>query len=154
MITVSDTTAITTLLKAGQEDLLQKLFGNLIVPDAVWDELSVFHPNLPGFLIRQSVSANVQRLPGTELLGLGEVEAIQLAKEIPADLLLTDDRKARTAASGHGIRCGGLLAVLLDAKLKGHVHSVRAAIEEIEKNGGLYLSDSVKNEALKLAGEQ
>ena len=154
MITVSDTTAITTLLKAGQEGLLQKLFGSVIVPQAVWDELSVFHPRLPGFLFRQSVSARMQRLAGTELLGLGEAEAIQLAKEIPADLLLTDDRKARTAASGLGIRCAGVLAVLLDAKAKGHLHSVRAAIEEIEKKGGLYLSNSVKNEALKFAGEQ
>ncbi len=153
MITVSDTTAITTLLKAGQEGLLRELFGSIIVPHAVWDELSVFHSRLPEFLFRQSVSARVQRLPGTELLGRGEAEAIQLAIEIPADLLLTDDRQARTAASRLGIKCAGLLAVLLDAKLKGHLTSVRAAIEEIEKKGGLYLSNSVKNEALKLAGE-
>ena len=38
MIVVSDTTAITTLLKTGDEELLTKLFGTVIVPPAVWDE--------------------------------------------------------------------------------------------------------------------
>jgi len=135
VITVSDTTAITTLLKAGQEGLLRELFGNVVVPQAVWDELSVFHPCLPEFLFVQSISARGQRLPGTELLGLGEAEAIQLAKEIPADLLLADDRKARTAASGLGIRCASLLAVLLEAKTKGRVQSVMSRNRGDRKEG-------------------
>jgi predicted nucleic acid-binding protein len=47
---------------------------------------------------RQSVAARHRRLPGTETLGEGEAEAILLAKEVGADILLTDDRKARAAA--------------------------------------------------------
>lgn len=43
MIVVSDTTCITTLLKAGMEDLLPALFGTVTIPQAVWDELLAFH---------------------------------------------------------------------------------------------------------------
>jgi predicted nucleic acid-binding protein len=50
MIVVSDTTAITTLLKVGEEQLLAKLFGSVIVPQAVGDELLAFHSALPPFI--------------------------------------------------------------------------------------------------------
>jgi len=77
-----------------------------------------------------------------------------LAQEIPADLLLTDDRKARAAASRLGIKSVGLLAVLIQAKTQGRIGSVSAAIDAIEKKGGLYLSEAAKTEARTLAGEQ
>jgi uncharacterized protein len=87
-------------------------------------------------------------------LGKGEAEAIQLAKEIGADILLTDDRKARAAAVSLEVRCSGLLGSLALAKQANHLESVRAMIEILEKQGGLYLSPAVKAEALKLTGEQ
>ena len=57
-----------------------------------------------------------RRLPGTEKLGKGEAEAILLAKEVGADILLTDDRKARAAAVSLNVRCIGLLSLLILAK--------------------------------------
>ena len=153
MMVVSDTTAITTLLKIGEERLLQDQFGGVIVPRAVWNELLAFHSRLPDFVLLRPVTASDQRLPGTEALGRGEAEAIKLAKEINADLLLVDDRKASTAAEGLGIKCTSLLAAIVHAKKDGRLTSVRAAIELMEGRGGLYLSESVKAEALRLAGE-
>jgi hypothetical protein len=50
VLVVSDTTALTTLLKAGEEDLLQRLFGNVCIPVAVARELRRFHKHLPDFL--------------------------------------------------------------------------------------------------------
>jgi len=153
MMVVTDTTAVTTLLKAGEERLLHEIFESVIVPQAVWDELIAFHPNLPDFVMRRPVQEPNQRLPGTESLGRGEAEAIKLAQEINADLLLTDDRKARAAATHLGIGCSGLLGLIVRAKQLGHLSSVRDTIDVLEKRGGLYLSDAVKAEALKLAGE-
>jgi len=46
MIVVSDTTAVTTLLKAGMEGLLSELFGSVSIPQAVWEELLAFHTQL------------------------------------------------------------------------------------------------------------
>ena len=135
MIVVSDTTAITTLLKAGEERLLPELFGTIAIPQAVWDELHAFHSGLPAFVKLHPVAKPGERLPGTELLGRGEAEAIELAKEIRADLLLTDDRKARLAAERLGISCAGLLALLVQAKQKGRISSVRSFIDVLETKG-------------------
>src|SRR5438128_2789145 len=153
MTVVTDTAAVTTLLKAGEERLLREIFGSVIVPQAVWDELLAFHSHLPDFVLRRSVQESNQRLAGTESLGRGEAEAIKLAQEIGADLLLTDDRKARVAATQLGIKCSGVLGLIVRAKQLGRLSSVRDTIEVLEKRGGLYLSDVVKAEALRIAGE-
>ena len=50
MIVVSDTSPITSLLQVGVENLLPDLFGQVIIPEAVRDELLKFHPSLPGWL--------------------------------------------------------------------------------------------------------
>jgi hypothetical protein len=153
MTVVSDTTAITTLLKIGREHLLFKLFGKVMVPQSVWDELLAFHSQLPDFVVLQPVAAGNQRLSETDPLGRGEAEAIQLAKEINADLFLTDDLQARAVATRLKIKRTGLLGLLVRAKQAGHIFSVRETIEMLETKGGLYLSDEVKAEAMRLAGE-
>jgi uncharacterized protein len=153
MIVVSDTTAVTTLLKVGMEDLLQELFGSVIIPQAVWDEVHAFHSQLPDFVMLRAVARADRLLAETIPLGRGEAEAITLAKEVNADLLLTDDLKARRVAVGLNLKCAGLLGLLVRAKQRGRLSSVREAIGVFETRGGLYLSDAVKNEALRLAGE-
>jgi predicted nucleic acid-binding protein len=153
MIVVSDTTAITTLLKAGEERLLRELFGAVTVPQAVWDELHAFHSDLPEFVKLRQVTEPGRRLPGTEALGRGEAEAIKLAAEMRADLLLVDDQKARSAATRLGLACTALLAVIVQAKQTGRISSVRGFIDKLETKGGLYLSDAVKAEALESGGE-
>jgi predicted nucleic acid-binding protein len=153
MNVVSDTTAITTLLKAGQVRLLQELFEKVLVPQAVWEELKAFHPDLPGFVELRPASNVGQRLPGTEALGRGEAEALLLAKDLNARLLVTDDRKARVAAKRLNISCVGLVGIVIQAKKAGKISSVRYFLEIIETKGGLYLSDAVIAEALRLADE-
>jgi predicted nucleic acid-binding protein len=153
MIVVSDTTAVTTLLKAGMEGLLRELFGSVIIPQAVWDELNAFHSQLPDFVLLRALARPGSRLPGTASLGLGEAEAITLAKEVNADLLLTDDLKARGVAARLNVKSIGLLGLLIRAKQRGYVPSVRDAIGTLQRQGGLYLSEAVKAEALRLAGE-
>jgi len=153
MTVVSDTTAITTLIKAGEEHLLRDLFGTVLVPHAVWGELVAFHSTLPDFVTLRVVPEKAQPLPGTETLGRGEAEAIILARESSETLLITDDRKARAAASRLGIPCIGLVGLIVKAKQDGRLSSVRAELETLEKLGGLYLSNEVKTKALVLAGE-
>jgi predicted nucleic acid-binding protein len=153
MSVVSDTTAITTLLKAERDRLLEDMFGHVFVPQAVWDELAEFHRRLPAFIELRRVGDASQRLPGTELLGRGEAEALSLALELKAQLLLTDDRRARIAAQRLGIPCSGLVGVVVRAKQLGKVPSVRDLLDSIQAKGGLYLSDAVVTEALRMANE-
>ena len=109
-----------------------------------------FHRALPDFVVLRRVEAAGPRLPSA--LGRGESEAILLAKEIHADLLLTDDHKARRTAASLGINCAGLLSLIVRPKQAGQISSARDFIELLEKRGGLYLAEAVKAEALKLAG--
>lgn len=153
MSVVSDTTAITTLLKAKEERLLRELFERVLVPQAVWDELKAFHADLPCFIELRPTNNASHRLPGTELLGRGEAEALLLARELNARLLLTDDRQARIAARRLEIPCIGLVGMILHAKTHGNVSSVRELLRKLEVEGGLYLSDAVVAEALRLANE-
>jgi predicted nucleic acid-binding protein len=81
VIVVSDTTPITTLLKAGEIEILQKLFGAVIIPRAVAEELLVFHGQLPTFVVIQAVSKPDCIPPGAERLGRGETQAIQLGRK-------------------------------------------------------------------------
>lgn len=150
---VSDTTAITTLLKAEQPQLLRDLYERVLVPQAVWDELTAFHRQLPEFIELHPLRAPIQRLAGTESLGRGEAEALLLAKELNAQLLLTDDRQARLAARRLQIPCIGLVGMIVHAKRLGKISSVRALLNLLETKGGLYLSDPVVAAALQLANE-
>ncbi len=128
------------------------MFGTVLVPHAVQAELLAFHPALPPFIEVRRVSGP-SRWAGAEYLGRGETEAIQLALELKADWLLLDDRKARTAATELGIRSVALTGLLVRAKQLGQVASIHDLLNKLEQRGGLYLSESVKQEALRQAGE-
>ena len=153
MIVVSDTSIITALLQIGQLDLLEKLFRQVLIPEAVRDELSKKHPSLPAYLHCEPVkdSAEVQRLLAE--IDLGEAEAIVLAKEFHADVLLIDEVKGRRVAEREGLRFIGLMAVLVQAKQKALVPSVRVLTAELERVADFRVSAVIKSAAFKKAGE-
>jgi hypothetical protein len=93
----------------------------------------------------------VERL-GAEL-DLGEAEAIALAKERHADLLLMDELKGRRVALREGVPFIGLLGVLVVAKRTGRIASVRQLAAELEAVADFRLSDEVKAVAFRQAGE-
>jgi predicted nucleic acid-binding protein len=92
VIIVSDTTAITSLLKINRTELLRELFGDVFIPRAVHDELLKYHSQLPSFLQVRSVEneGEVKRL--RVAIDAGEAEAIILAEELRADVLLVDEK--------------------------------------------------------------
>jgi predicted nucleic acid-binding protein len=97
----------------GHLHLLQQLYERIFIPTAVYQELTV-DPPVPGtvevqtlqWLEVRSVSdrAMVDQLQNRAQLDPGESEAIALALEINADLLLIDERRGRTEANRLGIR--------------------------------------------------
>ena len=136
MVVVSDTTAVTTLLKCGEEQLLQELFGSIHVPQGVLNELSAFHSSLPGFLILHPSPESEIPFSGEERLGRGEVEAIKLALQIQSDLLLMDERKGRLLAVALGIQCAGLPSIIVGAKARKLIPSAGALLQKLESTGG------------------
>ena len=103
MIVVSDTSAITALLQIGRGELLKELYHEVLIPDAVRHELIQAHPVLPAFLRCEQVvnTVEVQRLRIE--LDMGEAEAIVLAKERHADVLLMDEIEGRRVAMREGV---------------------------------------------------
>lgn len=123
MIVVSDTGPLNYLLWIDAIDLLPQLYGSVIIPEAVRQELA--HTNAPE-RVRQWAAALPEwvsvRTPAALLtlpLDIGEQEAISLAVEIDADLLLIDDRPGREVAEAQALIVTGTLGVLVLAAQHG-----------------------------------
>lgn len=125
MIVVSDTTPLISLLKINRLDLLEKLFGEVFIPQAVFNELTADERfQLEAEQIRQrdfisikpvNVPESVNILKRATGLDLGESEAIVLTDELKADILLMDEAKGRSVSSQMGIRIMGTIGILMAA---------------------------------------
>jgi len=118
VIVVSDASPFNVLVRIRCIDVLPLLFGSVIVPPAVVSELS--HPSTPE-VVRQwmaerrtwlTVQSPLQIDATLTIDDVGEAEAISLALELKADLLLADDRKARRLARNRGLAITGAVGVL------------------------------------------
>ena len=93
----------------------------------------------------------VDTLRGT--LDSGESEAIVLADELRANLLIIDESKGRQVASSLGIEITRLLGVLLRAKNANLLPELRPCLDMLESQANFYLSQSVRSHVLTLANE-
>src|SRR3954470_20704681 len=144
MIVVSDTSAITSLVQIGREQILKFLFDRVLIPPAVRDELMAFHKILPEFIEVSSAQNEAEVKSLLEILDRGEAEAIVLAQTISPDFLLVDDLDARAIASQRGLTIIGLLGVLAHAKRRGFVTALTQLIEQLEKQAGFRISTELK----------
>ena len=125
MLIVSDTTPIISLMKVEQLYLLEKMFGYIVIPKAVYDELTVNEKFAKEILkikeaefikvgeVKNDSSVNILR--NVTGLDAGESEAIVMAGEKEADLLLMDEHKGRQVAKKLGIKITGTIGILLQA---------------------------------------
>lgn len=86
-------------------------------------------------------------------LDKGEAEAIALATEIQADVLLIDEREGRSFARQAGLPVRGVLGILIRAKAKAEIDSVRAEIEALRSRAGFFVAPSLEAEVLRNLGE-
>jgi predicted nucleic acid-binding protein len=117
MIVVADTAPLNYLIQINCDGVLPRLYGRILVPASVMQELG--HTTAPApvrtWLAHAPVWVDVHltvAVPDVELADLdpGEREAIQLAEEQQADLLLIDERKGRRRARLRGLKTTGTLA--------------------------------------------
>ena len=133
MIVIADTTPINYLVLIGEAGILPALFGQVILPEAVFRELQAtatppavqqWIASLPHWLeVRKTMSALDSSLSH---LDEGEREAIQLAEELGADLLLVDEKTARKEAARRHLSTSGTLGILDRAADKGIVDFAQA----------------------------
>lgn len=128
MVVVTDTTPLNYLILIGQAELLFRLYGQVTVPNAVCRELASagaqsvvrrWMADRPAWIeVRESAAANCAELSD---LGAGEREAILLAHELDADVVLLDERRAANEAIRRRLRTIGTLGVLDAAAAAGLV---------------------------------
>ena len=161
MTIISDTTPIISLIKINRLDLLQKLFGEILIPEAVYRELTtnaLFENEAKivkasAFLKTSAVQnrKSLQLLQAVSGLDDGESEAIILADELKSDVLIIDERKGRKVAQKLGIKITGTVGVLLQAHDENMIAAdeIKTYLDQL-KNSNIRLSDSLIQEALSL----
>ena len=153
MIVVGDASVLIALERIAARALLPRLYGEVHVPDAVWREVfSGDETTAPDWLIHHPPQKRPEPLAWTERLDAGEIEAILLAREMPADLLLIDEMAGRKVARRLGLRVTGVIGVLLEAKHRGEIASVAEHLRRL-REAGFFLSDDLEASALRDAGE-
>ncbi len=151
---IGDSSALVALAVVNQLELLEKLYDNLYIPQAVFDEVTQIGKPQSNKL-RQFLQGKVKQvdLTLTHLgLGLGELEAITLYKKLDADVLLIDDNRAKKYASLNGVKVIGSLGILVKAKEKGHIERVKTFLDEIQKSE-VYISQKLIEKVLEICGE-
>ena len=148
---VSNASPPIALAQAGQLDLLRRLFGEVLVPPAVVGEIRSI-AQLPTWLREQPLLQPMSPKLSSMTLGPGERHAIALALEVGASRALLDERAARRAARTLGLRVTGTLGVLLVAKRRGFLSSVKPSVEQL-RTVGFHLSDEFCERFLADAGE-
>ena len=127
---VSNSTPIIHLAKIGKLDLLSALYGQLLVPQAVWRECTsaskgrdeIEDIRAATWIKTIKFNDRIVTLLRHEI-DQGEAEAIALALERNASLLLLDDAEAREKARLYHLPVTGTIGVLLRARKEGLITS-------------------------------
>jgi uncharacterized protein len=160
MIIISDTSCITNLFQIDALEILPKLFGKILIPEAVFNELLAFHRgtftnHLLANKIELAVVTDLESLQKVKIFDLdsGETEAIALALQIENIALIIDEKAGKKAAEKLGIKTVGLLGIILLAKQNNHIASARLLLDDLRSKTTFHFSDSLYTKIIQLAGE-
>ena len=162
MIIVSDTSPINNLTEINQLHLLHQLYGTVLIPEAVFQELT--DPSFPvagatevqtfDWIQTLTVSDRTLVEAMSNELDIGEAEAIALAVEIQADQVLIDERRGRLVATRLNLRCIGILGILVEAKSQGLIAEVKPLLDALVNEAGFWVAEPLYNSILRLVGEK
>lgn len=143
MKAVLDTSPIISLSIINKLPILESLFSSIYIPKAVWKELSDNKAILPfsgikSFFNSRKIKEISKNNNLTPFVDCGESEAIILAKEINADYLIIDDKRARSIAEEIGLECIGTLGLLYRAKEKSLITELKPLFTQLIANGRYY----------------
>ena len=141
--------------------MLQQLYAELFIPEAVWQDVVMDGSGQPGAEIISTAdwirTKAVENQPLVQSLrqdlDSGEAQAIALALEINADLLLMDERLGRDVAEYFGLGYTGLIGVLVDAKHNKLIRDIKTLLDDLRNKAGFRISDSLYQRVLSDMGE-
>lgn len=159
-VVVADAGPLIALARIGRLELLNRLYGGVVVPTAVMEELQLdsYRPGAralgaaltAGWL--EVMTAPTDGLEVKRLLDPGEAEAILLAEKIACRFLLIDERRGRAVARHRGLPVVGTGGLMLSAKRMGALEAVTPELERLAENG-YRLAPKLVEEIRRLAGE-
>ena len=160
MIVISDSSPIRALHHLGLLSLCHELYGTVIIPHTVQQELrnptttcpAIEITDYPHFEIR-STQAHPPSLGIPSDLDAGETEAIALAIELRADLLLMDERKGANSARHLGLPTIGVFGLLLEAKRQNRITQIMPLVDRLVSDLKFFVSVAVRQKVAQLAGE-
>jgi predicted nucleic acid-binding protein len=138
---VADTSPLISLIILNKLELLFTICADVVIPDSVWAEM-IQHPGINKYpdelsRLKLCIIPVKNRLLFPEV-DQGEADAISLYIELKADVLLIDDKKGRQIAEQNQVNCVGTLGLLIAAKEKGLVSSLRPIFAELITNNRYY----------------
>ena len=163
MKVISNASVLIGLSSIGMLSLLRERFPEaILVPEAVWREVVDEGAERPG--ARELSAANwikIQKINDKRMVRLlraeldeGEAEAIALAHEVSADVVLLDERDARRAAMRMGLKVLGTVGVLLWGKQMGKFVSLREQLDALRFQGKFRISQRLYDRVVQEAGEE
>jgi len=155
---VVNASPIITLCRSRQAHLLPALFTEIVVPDAVWEEVVAGGADDPAareleqaaWPVREAVEVS-QRVAAWNL-GAGESAVLSFGLRHPHYRCVVDDLEARRCARTLDLRFLGTGAILVLAKRRGLIDSVASGISRL-RDVGLWVSEDVVALLLGQAGE-
>lgn len=161
MIIVSNTSPISNLATVGQLSLMSQLYGRILIPRAVYEEL--LDPRAGETVITAVRSASWIDIQSVQNQGLvndlrtrvnvGEAEAIALAIEVKAARLIIDERLGRQAARDFGVKITGVLGILLLAKRQQLITQVQPIMDNLMAQANFRISSQLYADVLMAADE-
>ncbi len=163
MLAVSNTSPISNLASIGQLHLLKLQFSTLWIPVAVAEELAA-HPDPAALIAIQTALRDewirIATPEDSTLLNVlsaslhtGEAEAIRLACDLKANVVLIDEQEGRQFARRAGLFVTGVLGVLLRAKRDGEIAAVKPALQMLREKAGFFIAAGLEAQVLLSAGE-
>jgi uncharacterized protein len=161
MIVVSDTSPLCNLALVGYLWLLRDIYHTIVIPDVVASELAAAsQPAIPAILqldwiqtrslTAPEIANQLQRDRG---LDPGEANAIALALELQADDLLIDERLGRREALQFGLSIIGILGILILAKQRNLIPTVRPVMDALIDRAGFRVSPQLYQQVLNRSNE-
>ena len=159
MTVISNTSPLLNLALIERLHLVEAQFGEVVVPMAVWNELSA------GFDGRDRIEAfrdqggiRVVSPEPTDLriefereLDRGEAAAIAYAIDVDADRVLIDEREGRATATRHNVPVTGVVGILLRASSRGNI-DLETELDAL-RDAGFWISDALYDRALEMDAE-
>jgi uncharacterized protein len=156
---ILNNTPLVALWSIGRLELLRDLYGEVLIPQAVYAEFLAAAGALRQAALTESPWIKITSLanPRQALLyvGLdqGEAEVLALASEQTVRLVIMDERKGRRYARRLGLPLTGTVGILLTARSEGLIPALAPLFDQL-LSAGLYLAPELVEQALELAGEK